>query len=252
MAWWQFWKRDKIEKRVSASGFTAEVISMREAFVSGRRGLAELTATAQPCISLWENGLALADVTGTDLLDRRTLAMLGRSLALRGEALFLIREDGLIPCSDWDLRTNNGRPAAYRLSISEAAGGTTQTALAAEVVHVRIDADVVTPWLGQAPLKRASLTAGMLHAVESALAETFENCALGSLIVPMPEQAEQDNVALGRSFWRSHASLCFRTARCAFQDPPILRHCMDRRDVNSFCAILVAKSPGASCRGLLF
>ena len=60
-------------------------MSAREAYLSGRRGLAELTATAQACISLWEGALALADVSGTDLLDRRTLALAARSLALRGE-----------------------------------------------------------------------------------------------------------------------------------------------------------------------
>lgn len=195
-----FKRAPKIEKRASASGFTAEIIAARESYISGRRGLAELTATAQSCVSLWENGFAIADVNGTDMLPRRIMAMLGRSLALRGEVLFLIRDDGLVPCSDWDLRTRNGKPVAYRLSISEAGGGTSQTALAGEVLHVRIGADVVTPWLGQAPLKRASLTAGMLHAVESALAEVFENAPLGSQIVPYPETAETDMTALGRSF----------------------------------------------------
>lgn len=195
-----WFKRGKTEKRSAASGFTAEIIAARESYISGRRGIAELTAAVQSCISLWENGFALADVSGTDLLTRRDMALIARSLALRGEALFLIREDGLIPCSDWDLSTRYGRPAAYRLSISEAGGGTSQIALAGEVLHVRIGADMVTPWLGQAPLKRASLTAGMLNAVESALAEVFENAPLGSQIVPMPEQTEQDNVALGRSF----------------------------------------------------
>lgn len=194
------WKRDKIEKRAAASGFTAEIMAARESYISGRRGLAELTATAQSCISLWENGLALADVSGTNLLGRCEMALIGRSLALRGEALFLIREDGLVPCSDWELSTRAGRPVAYRLSISEAGGGTTQTALAAEALHVRIGADPAAPWLGTAPLRRASLTAGMLHAVESALAEVYENAPIGSQIIPMPEVPEQDNTALGRSF----------------------------------------------------
>jgi hypothetical protein len=195
-----FKRGDKIEKRASASGLTAELLLARESYISGRRGLAELTATAQTCISLWEHGLSMSQVTGTDLLDRRSLAMIGRSLALRGEAVFLIADDGLIPCSDWDLRTRNGRPVAYRLSISEAGGGTTQTALAAEVLHVRIGADVAAPWLGQAPLRRASLTAGLLHAIESALAEVFEFAPIGSLIVPFPESTEVDLETLGRGF----------------------------------------------------
>lgn len=189
----------RTEKRSAASGFTAEVMQMREAYISGRRGLADLTSTAQSCVSLWEGGFGLASVTGTDVLDRSTMAMIGRSLALRGEAVMLIR-DRLIPCSDWDLRTKNGEPVAYRVSIPEAGGGTTQTALAGEVLHVRIGADSAAPWIGQAPLRRSSLSAGMLHAVESALSEVFEMAPLGSQVVPMPEQAETDSTALASSF----------------------------------------------------
>lgn len=196
---WLF-KRDKVEKRSAGSGFTAEIMAARESYISGRRGIAELTATAQSCVSLWEGAFALADVSGTDLIDRHSLALVGRSLAVRGEAVFLIRETGLVPCSDWDLRTRDGRPTAYRVSISEAGGGTTTTALAAEVLHVRIGSDPVAPWTGTAPLKRASLTAGLLNAVESALAEVFENAPIGSAIVPFPESPETDLETLGRGF----------------------------------------------------
>jgi phage portal protein BeeE len=190
----------RTEKRSAASGFTAEIIAAREAYISGRRGIAELTATAQSCVSLWENGLALANVDGTTLLDRRSLALIGRSLALRGEAVFLIDGDMLVPASDWDLRTRNGRPTAYRVSIPEAGGGTSTTALAGEVLHIRIGADPAAPYYGTAPLKRASLTASMLNAVEASLGEVFEFAPLGSQVVPMPEQPETDQTALGRSF----------------------------------------------------
>ena len=57
-----------------------------------------------------------------------------------------------------------------------------RAALAAEVLHLRIGCDPAAPYYGTAPLKRASLTAGMLHAVELALAEIFENAPLGSQI----------------------------------------------------------------------
>lgn len=196
----QLGKFAPLEKRASASGFTAEIIAARESYISGRRGIAELTATAQACISLWEGALALADVQGTTLLDRRSLALLARSVALRGEAVFLIRDTGLVPCSDWDLATRDGIPRAYRVSISEAGGGTTQTALAAEVLHLRIGSDPAAPWLGTAPLKRASLTAGLLQAIETALAEVFEFAPLGSQIVPFPESPETDLETMGRDF----------------------------------------------------
>src|SRR3546814_14950858 len=81
--------QDQVGERASASGFTAEIIAARESYISVRRGIAGLTATAQACISMWENGFSMADVEGTDLLDRRSLALAGRSVALRGEAVFL-------------------------------------------------------------------------------------------------------------------------------------------------------------------
>src|SRR5436190_1420901 len=116
-----------VERRSSMSGFTAELMAARESYISGRRGVAELTGTAQSCISLWESGFAIADVKGTRFLDRRTMATLARSLALRGEFVGLIDGDGITPCSDWDLSTRRGKPRAYRVGISEAGGGTTQT-----------------------------------------------------------------------------------------------------------------------------
>lgn len=197
MKWWPF---KRAEKRSAMSGFTAELMAARESYISGRRGIAELTATDQSCISLWENGFAIADVQGAPMLNRRTMALLARSLGLRGEAVFLMRGDALVPCSDWDVRTRNGMPGAYRVSVSEAGGGTTQTALAAEVLHVRIGADVSAPWSGTAPLRRASLTAGMLQSVESALGEILEEAPLGSQVVPMPELADTDSTTMGREF----------------------------------------------------
>lgn len=193
-------KAEPIETRASGSGFTAEIIAARESYISGSRGLAELTATAQSCVSLWEGGLSMSDVTGTGLLERHTLGLIGRSLALRGEAVFLIREDGLVPASDWDLRTRMSKPTAYRISIPEAGGGRNMTVLSAEVLHVRIGADPAAPYLGQAPLRRSSLTASLLHSVESALAEVYEFAPLGSQVIPFPESSETDLDKLARGF----------------------------------------------------
>lgn len=197
---WPFTRKPKVETRASGSGFTAEIMAAREAYVSGQRGIAELTATAQGAVSLWEGGLSLADVQGTDLLDRRALALCARSLALRGEAVFLIRDSGLVACADWDVRTRDGFPTAFRVSVSEAGGGRSLTALAAEVLHLRIGCDVAAPYYGTAPLKRASLTAGLLHALESALAEVFELAPLGTSIVPFPEAPQTDLEAMARGF----------------------------------------------------
>ena len=40
------------EKRSSGAGYTSQLIAAREAYISGSRGLAELTATVQGCVWL--------------------------------------------------------------------------------------------------------------------------------------------------------------------------------------------------------
>jgi len=190
----------KAETRSSGTGYTADIMAARQSYIAGRTGLGELTATVQTCVGLWESGFALADVTGTNLLDRRSMAMLGRSAALRGESVLLIREDRLIPAADWDLSTRDGIPRAYRVSVSEAGGGRSQTALAAEVIHLRVAADPVAPWTGTPPLRRARLTAGLLHTLETALGDIYENAPIGTQVLPFPEAPDTDMEALGRDF----------------------------------------------------
>src|SRR3546814_14896564 len=92
--------QDQVEKRASASGFTAEIIAARESYISGRRGIAELTATAQSCTRMWANVLSIADVDGTDLLDRLPLAIARLRHALPAAAHFFIPR-GLTPVSHW-------------------------------------------------------------------------------------------------------------------------------------------------------
>lgn len=199
MLGWLKNKLNPVEER-SSGGYTAQVMAARDSFISGRRGVAELTATVQSCVSLWEGGFAMADVTGTDMLTRANMAMIARAVALNGEAVFRITELGLVPASDWNVSTRDGKPRAYRLSIPEAGGGRTVMALAEEVLHLRIGSDHLTPWIGTAPLRRSSLTGGMLHAVEAALAETFENAPLGSQIVPLPDTGADDMANMRTAF----------------------------------------------------
>lgn len=182
-----------------AAGYTSAIMAARESYISGSSGIAELTATVQSCVTLWESAFALADVKGTDLLTRPVLAMVARSLALRGEAVFLIR-DQLVPVADWDLSTRNGIPRAYRLSVPEAGGGRTETALSPEVLHVRIGADNVAPWSGQAPLRRAAISASLLQEVETALRDVYRDAPLGSQIVHLPDGAADDMATMRAAF----------------------------------------------------
>ena len=105
-----------------------------------------------------------------------------------------------MPCSDWDLTTRFAKPTAYRVGIPDTGGGKTQTALAGEVLHLRIGADVGMPYVGQSPLRRARLTAGLLQTVEAALSEVFNNAPLGSSVIPFPEAPDTDMADLARGF----------------------------------------------------
>ncbi|KEP68017.1 hypothetical protein DL1_16620 [Thioclava dalianensis] len=200
----------KAETRATGTGYTSQVMTSRAAYITGRDGAAELTATVQGCVSLWESGLSLADVQGTDVLTRRNLALAARALALRGEAVFYIAEDRLIPATDWDLTTRLAQPVAYRLTLPDTGGGRTMTALAGEVLHFRIGSDVNAPYSGQAPLRRSGLTAGLLHHVETALAEAFQNMPLGSQIVPMPEMPDTDMTSMAGSFRGNRGNVLIR------------------------------------------
>lgn len=194
-----FFRRKPLEARSSGSGYTAQIMGARNAYIKGASGLGELTATVQSCVTLWEGGMALADVKGTPLLSRRTMALTARALALRGEAVFLIT-DSLIPASDWDVSTRNGEPRAYRLQISESGGGRSETALAAEVLHFRIGSDPITPWAGSAPLRRAQISAELLHELESAMRDVFRDAPIGSQIVPVPDGSADDMATLRQGF----------------------------------------------------
>jgi phage portal protein BeeE len=189
-----------VETRSSGTGYTTQVMQARADYISGVDGVAELTGTVQGCVSLWEGGLSLADVDGTDMLTPRVLALAARALAMRGEAVFVISDTGLLPCSDWDLTTRYSKPVAYRVGIPDTGGGTTQTVLAAEVLHLRIGCDMGMPYVGQSPLRRARLTAGLLQTMESALAEVYANAPLGSSVIPFPEAPDQDMSDLARGF----------------------------------------------------
>ena len=73
-----------------------------------------------------ETNVVLAETSGAQQDWSRT-TMRERSVALRGEALFLIRDEGLVPCSDWDIATRYGvyNQVGYRDGYLDALNATT-------------------------------------------------------------------------------------------------------------------------------
>ncbi len=200
MGFIDMFRRKPAEQRSSGTGYTAAIMAARQSWISGTSGIGELTATVQSCVSFWESAFALADVQGTDFLTRPVMALIARSVALRGESVMLVTSDGLVPCSDWEVSTRNGIPRAYRVSVPEAGGARSQTALAGEVLHFRIGSDMAAPWSGTAPLRRSPLTAELLHQVESALRDVYRDAPIGSLIIPLPDSGADDMETMRAAF----------------------------------------------------
>jgi len=200
MSWLDLFKRnrgDATEQR--AEGFTDIAMGVRADWIMGRQGIAELTGAVQGCVSLWEQGLSIAE-TENRLLTPQMLALTARSLGIRGESVWVIDGNRLIPVDEFDLTTRAAKPRAYRVTIPDTGGGYSTTVLADEILHFTIGANTLAPWRGTAPLRRAQLSASLLHAVEDALGEVFTNAPIGSQITPMPETAPGDNDKLAASF----------------------------------------------------
>jgi hypothetical protein len=214
MSLWPWGKKsgsEPIQTRSAASGFTRDYLIDRYAFISGRAGLAEMTAVVQGAIGYWERGFSSADVTGTTLLTREILAMIGRSLALRGESVWWISDLGLIPCSNWALSTQYGQPVAYALVIPEIGGGQAPIyKLAEEVCHFKIGVDQTMPWMGRSPLRQSAITTQIIESLETALGEVFRDVPLGSSIVPFPESKEVDLQKIGEQFRSRRGNLFLR------------------------------------------
>jgi len=133
-------------------------------------------------------------------MTRADMALAARTLALRGESLFIIDGTRLVPAYDWEVSTQRGIPRAYRATVGDVGGGSTITALAPEVVHFRCGVDPATPWAGVAPLRRAELSSEFLVAVEESLRDVFRETPLGSQVLPMPEMDEDSESKLAASF----------------------------------------------------
>ena len=200
MGIWDIFRRKPPETRSSGAGYTAQIAQARHAFIVGTSGVAELTATVQSCVSNWEYAFAMADCSAPDLLTRRHMALIGRSMALRGEVVFLIEDNRLVPAFDWEVTTRGSDPRAYRLGIPETGGGRSVTALPGEVIHLRTGADLVAPWAGTSPLRRASLTGDLLATLETALRDVYQTAPLGSQVLPVPDGSSEDMAELRASF----------------------------------------------------
>jgi len=194
-----WFRRDKPETRsVDNDGFNMLALLARADAITDAG--ADLSGVVSGCVNLWANGLSMAE-TDSDLLTPEVLASIGRQLATEGNSVWYIGPTGLLPVASYSVATTDeGKPRAYHICIPGIDSSSQSTALAGEVLHIRIGADARLPWRGIAPLRRAPISAGLLNATETALAEVFRDAPVGSKVLGMPETSAGANSKLAASF----------------------------------------------------
>ncbi len=132
-------------------------------------------ATAEACIGLWSRAMASATVQPASMaltgLSAPVLALAGRMLAMRGNAVFLIAvERGrvmLYPVSGWDPRGGYMPDSRrYRLTMSGPDGTRTMNVSGESVLHFAYGATEAEWWRGRGPLWRSRATANLAATIE--------------------------------------------------------------------------------------
>lgn len=148
-------------------------------------------AVVEAAASLWERAFMAAR---TDLRPDQ-LACIGRALFRFGEALLLRRGREYLMVASYDIQ-GGVEPSTWRYDLDMPAPGGTGTLKgipAAQVVHVRINADPRNPWRGRGPLTVAKLTTDLATRIEQSL-DREEQLPVGQ-VLSVPSTAQTDDLA---------------------------------------------------------
>ena len=166
------------EHRTAPSNYTDTVVEALLARASGAAVDSGAIAATEAAVGMFERCISSATVTPqnpmTQAVTPEVLALAGRGLATKGNALFVIEVEGgavrLAPVAYWNV-TGESDPASwrYRCDLSGPSRQRTRVVEASGVVHFRINAEVARPHLGRSPLEIASATGKLSAAVEQSL-----------------------------------------------------------------------------------
>jgi len=132
-----------------------------------------------------ERGMYGARVTGdAGILTSNVLATTAVRLLLNGAVCWVKVSSGntapeakrrplLLPASGFTILHGDVRPSSwkYQVTIPAPNGGKTVLRRRRDVMHVHFVGDKATPWIGQSPLDRASVTSALAYGLEQSLLE---------------------------------------------------------------------------------
>ncbi len=194
---WPFTRPAAPEQRSYSDAIVQAIL----ATASGGDGKASQVAAVELAAGLWGRAFASANVQPANAATRAVtpeiLALIGRALVLRGEAVLSIEISGgalaLMPAASWDI---DGGPAPeswrYHLELGGPTAPESRFRPGAGVVHVRYSVDAERPWRGVGPLERAGASSSLVGRLELRLSE--EANAKSGYVLPVPSGGQDDSV----------------------------------------------------------
>ena len=169
----------------AGGGLSATDIAV-DALQRESRGLGPVDSSAlalsQACIGLWERSIASASIAPIDNMalapvSPAVLAIVGRMLATRGNAVFAIDVNPgsgirLHPASSWDPRGGyRADSRRYYLTLAGPQSTVTRNLSGDSVLHFQTGATDAEWWRGRAPLYRARATAALAARIEKQMTD---------------------------------------------------------------------------------
>ena len=187
------WPFTKFENRESATDAIVTAL-ISQAGGSSIPPSVEALGAVEAAAGLWSRAFASATVEpqtpATIALTPSVLAAIGRGLAVRGEAVFVLDVNGAVEVTQvaaWKV-SGGTRPETWRYAtkLPLPKGGAVKRTLSAEsVLHVRYATRPAAPWAGISPLGMASETQALATWIERRLAE--EASTVVGFMLPLPE-----------------------------------------------------------------
>ena len=194
----RMWPFGKFEHRESATDAIVSAL-ISQAGGSSVPPSVEALGAVEAAAGLWSRAFASATVEPstivTNALSPAVLAAIGRNLAVRGEAVFVLDVNGVVEltqASSWKV-SGGVRPETWRYAVELPlpSGGVVKRNLPAEqVIHLRYATRPSKPWIGVSPLGMADETRALATWIERRLAE--EASTATSYVLPLPEGANVD------------------------------------------------------------
>ena len=154
-------------------------------------------AAVEAAVGMWERAFASAR---SETLTAAQLALIGRSLLLRGESVWHIGRGGRLAPASHPVTVQGGLYEGswtYKLTLAGPTSTRTVSATAGTVAHFRIGTEPGRPWAGCSPLANAKLTRDALAFVERSLSQEHQGPVGSMIAVQDPESNTEVATSIG-------------------------------------------------------